>query len=163
MTLSNRPKETGHPLAWDNVLYDSRSLGYVVATHQTGKDHGSTVFTYYLPLTDEDPAKARARLLAAEWKDLAAAVLADLSRAHADLPELVTRMDFARWGHAMRRPTPGFLSNPVRHLAPEGGVQFAPADSAGLPLFEEAQDAGVRAAEAILASRGVRSAPLAAG
>jgi hypothetical protein len=162
LTLSGRPKETGHPLAWDNVLYDSRSLGYVVATHQTGRDHGSTVLTYYLPLTDEEPVKARARLLAAEWKDLAAAVLADLSRAHADLPGLVTRMDFARWGHAMLRPTPGFLSSPVRRLAPQGGVHFAHADSAGLPLFEEAQDAGVRAAEAILSTRGVKSAPLSA-
>ncbi len=162
VTLSGRPKETSHPLAWDNVLYDSRSLGYVVATHQTGKDDGSTVFTWYMPLTDEEPAKARARLLAAEWKDLAGAVLADLSRPHPDLPGLVTRMDFARWGHAMLRPTPGFLSNPVRRLAPEGGVHFAHADSAGLPLFEEAQDAGVRAAEAILAARGVKSAPLSA-
>jgi hypothetical protein len=162
VTLSGRPKETSHPLAWDNVLYDSRSLGYVVATHQTGKDHGSTVFTWYMPLTDEEPAKARAHLLAAEWKDLAAAVLADLSRAHPDLPGLVTRMDFARWGHAMLRPTPGFLSSPVRHLAPEGGVHFAHADSAGLPLFEEAQDAGVRAAEAILAARGVTFTPLSA-
>ncbi|HQQ78321.1 MAG TPA: FAD-dependent oxidoreductase [Thermoanaerobaculia bacterium] len=157
VTLSGRPRETGHPLAWDNVLYDSRSLGYVVATHQTGKDHGSTVFTYYLPLTDEEPVKARALLLAAEWKDLAAAVLADLSRAHADLPSLVTRMDFARWGHAMLRPTPGFLSSPVRRLTPEGGVHFAHADAAGLPLFEEAQDAGVRAAESILAARGVHT------
>jgi hypothetical protein len=63
----------------------------------------------------------------------------------------------------MLRPTPGFLSNPVRHLEPRGGVHFAHADSAGLPLFEEAQDAGVRAAEAILTGRGVRTAPLAAG
>jgi len=163
VTLGGRPKEPGIPLAWDNVLYDSRSLGYVVATHQTGKDHGSTVFTWYMPLTDEEPAKARAGLLAAEWKDLAAAVLADLSRAHPDLPALVERLDVMRWGHAMLRPTPGFLSNPVRLLAPEGGVHFAHADSAGLPLFEEAQDAGVRAAEAILASRGERFTPLAAG
>jgi hypothetical protein len=44
-----------------------------------------------------------------------------------------------------------------------GGVHFAHADSAGLPLFEEAQDAGVRAAEAILFARGVRFAPMAAG
>jgi hypothetical protein len=89
--------------------------------------------------------------------------LADLSRAHPDLPDLVARIDVARWGHAMLRPTPGFLSNPVRGLAPVGGVHFAHADSAGLPLFEEAQDTGVRAAETILAARGGRSAPLATG
>ncbi|MGZ5429376.1 MAG: hypothetical protein ACXWFS_10230, partial [Thermoanaerobaculia bacterium] len=120
-------------------------------------------FTYYLPFTDEAPAAARAKLLAASWDDLASAVLADLSTAHRDLPDLVTRLDVVRWGHAMARPTPGFLSSPVRHLAPVGGVHFAHADSAGLPLFEEAQDAGMRAAEAVLSSRGERFATLAAG
>jgi glycine/D-amino acid oxidase-like deaminating enzyme len=163
LTLRARPKETGFPLAWDNVLHDSRSLGYVVATHQSGRDHGPTVFTYYQPFTDEVPAAARAKLLAASWEDLASAVLADLSTAHRDLPDLVTRLDVVRWGHAMARPTPGFLSNPARHLTSAGGVHFAHADSAGLPLFEEAQDAGVRAAEAILSERGARFAPLAAG
>jgi hypothetical protein len=162
VTLKGRPAEHGTPLAWDNVLYDSRSLGYVVATHQACVDHGPTVLTWYLPLTDEEPAQARAHLFSAEWKDLAAAALADLSRAHADLPGLVQRLDVVRWGHAMLRPTPGFLASPVRHLAPEGHVQFAHADSAGLPLFEEAQDTGVRAAEAILAAKGTRTAPLAA-
>ncbi len=161
VTLKDRPKEPGYPLAWDNVLYDSRSLGYVVATHQAYRDYGPTVFTWYMPFTDEEPKEARAKLLAAEWKDLAGAVLADLVRAHADLPDQVERIDVVRWGHAMLRPTPGFLSSPVRSLAPEGGVRFAHADSAGLPLFEEAQDAGVRAAESILAARGVKSAPLA--
>jgi hypothetical protein len=163
LTLRARPEERGFPLAWDNVLHDSRSLGYVVATHQSGRDHGPTVFTYYLPLTDEAPTAARAKLLGASWDDLASAAVADLSRAHRDLPGLVTNLDVVRWGHAMARPTPGFLSNPARHLAPQGGVFFAHADSAGLPLFEEAQDAGVRAAEGILAARGARFASMAAG
>ena len=163
LTLRARPEERGFPLAWDNVLHDSRSLGYVVATHQSGPDQGPTVFTYYLPLTDEAPAAARAKLLGASWDDLASAALADLSRPHRDLPGLVTNLDVVRWGHAMARPTPGFLSSPARHLAPQGGVFFAHADSAGLPLFEEAQDAGVRAAEGILAARGKRFASMAAG
>ena len=163
LTLRARPAETGFPLAWDNVLHDSRSLGYVVATHQSGREHGPTVFTYYLPLTDEEPAAARAKLLGASWDDLASAALADLSKAHRDLPGLVTALDVVRWGHAMARPTPGFLSNQTRHLSPLGGVFFAHADSAGLPLFEEAQDAGVRAAEGILAARGMRFSSMAAG
>ncbi len=163
LTLSARPEEHGFPLAWDNVLHDSRSLGYVVATHQTGEDHGRTVFTYYLPLTDESPSAERTKLLSSSWGDLAAAALADLSRAHRDLPALVTNIDVMRWAHAMARPTPGFLSNGARHLGPSGGVFFAHADSAGLPLFEEAQDAGVRAAEGILAARGTHVPSMAAG
>src|SRR5262249_43614576 len=38
--LRGRPKEGEVALAWDNVLFDSPSLGYVVATHQAFLDHG---------------------------------------------------------------------------------------------------------------------------
>lgn len=159
VTLSGRPAERGAPLAWDNVLYDSKSLGYVVATHQTGhqagRDHGPTVFTWYHAFAGEEARAARETLFSMTWEEVATAVLADLSRAHRDLPRLVTRLDAVRWGHAMLRPGPGFLKSPVRRLPDEplGGVRFAHADT-GLPLFEDAQDAGVRAAESILRARG---------
>ena len=152
-------------MAWDNVLYDSPSLGYVVATHQTGpasgRDNGPTVWTWYHAYAGEEAKAAREKLYGATWEELASAVLADLCRAHPDLPPLVTRIDVMRWGHAMLRPVPGFLSNPVRRLpdAPLGGVRFAHADCAGLPLFEDAQDAGVRAAESILTERSRGTSP----
>ncbi len=158
LTLSGRPADRGFPLCWDNVLYDSRGLGYVVATHQTGRTHGPTVLTYYLVFAGEEPRKAREKLLSATWSELAQAVLADLSRAHPDLPSLVTNVDVFLWGHAMARPHPGFVWHPDRAALeqPVGRVRFAHADASGLPLFEEAQDAGVRAAEAILADEGER-------
>ena len=152
-------------MAWDNVIYDSPSLGYVVATHQTGprsgRDTGPTVLTWYHAYAGETPKAAREKLYGATWEELASAVLADLCRAHPDLPPLVRRIDVMRWGHAMLRPVPGFLSNPVRRLpdAPLAGIRFAHADT-GLPLFEDAQDAGVRAAEAILKERGIAAASL---
>ena len=158
LTLSGRPAERGFPLCWDNGLYDSRGLGYVVATHQTGSTHGPTVLTYYLVFAGEEPRRAREKLLSATWRELADAVLADLSRAHRDLPSLVTNVDVFLWGHAMARPHPGFVWHPDRAALekPVGRVRFAHADASGLPLFEEAQDAGVRAAEAILAEDGER-------
>jgi hypothetical protein len=166
LTLSGRPKERRVELAWDNVLYDSKSLGYVVATHQTGpesgREQGPTVLTWYHAFAGEEPKAAREKLYAMSWEEIASAVLADLTKAHSDLPRLVTRLDVMRWGHAMLRPVPGFLSSPARRLPgePEGGVQFAHADT-GLPLFEDAQDAGLRAAESILRARGGRFASLA--
>ena len=158
LTLSGRPADRGFPLAWDNVLYDSRSLGYVVATHQGDRGHGPTVLTYYLVFAGEEPRKAREKLLSATWSELATAAVADLARAHADLPTLVTNVDVFLWGHAMCRPHPGFVWHPDRAALerPVGRVRFAHADASGLPLFEEAQDAGVRAAEAILAEEGER-------
>lgn len=162
LTLSARPKSRGFPYAWDNVLYDSPALGYVVATHQRCLDHGPTVLTYYHPLCDEDPNAARRRLLVADRADWADVALSDLSRAHPDLRELTTRLDVIRLGHAMIQPRPGFLFGGAREAAmrEERGVHFAHTDLSGVALFEEALDHGVRAAEEVLAARGVRTPSL---
>jgi protoporphyrinogen oxidase len=163
LTLSARPKagKRGHGqlMAWDNVLRDSPSLGYVVATHQTGRDHGPTVLTYYHPLCDEDPRAARRRLYAAgrdEWADVA---LTDLETAHPDIREVTTRVDVVRWGHAMVRPSPGFVFGGARAAAarPVQGIHFAHTDLSGVALFEEAFHHGIRAADEALAA--IRPAP----
>jgi hypothetical protein len=156
LLLRDRPVETGFPLAWDNVLYDSPSLGYVTATHQQGIDRGPTVFTYYYPLCDDNPRAARERLLSLNWNACAEIVLADLERAHRDIRDFVARLDVMRWGHAMIRPRPGFLwSGPrAREAEPFGPVHFANTDLSGLALFEEAFYHGLRAAEEILRAAG---------
>ena len=162
ITLSSRPAPRArgeHAMAWDNVLRDSPSLGYVVATHQTGRDHGATVITYYLPLCDEDPRAARRRLYAAgrdEWADVA---LADLETAHPDIRSLATRVDVVRWGHAMVRPSPGFVFGGARVAAakPVQGIHFAHTDLSGVALFEEAFHHGIRAADEALAA--IRATP----
>jgi protoporphyrinogen oxidase len=152
--LRDRPADRGFPLAWDNVIYDSESLGYVVATHQAGIDRGPTVFTYYYPLCDRDPHAARARLAATDREGWAAIALADLSRAHPEIRDLCERIDVMRWGHAMVRARPGFVWGGARAAAarPYRGVYFANTDLSGVPLFEEAFDRGVDAAERALAS-----------
>jgi phytoene dehydrogenase-like protein len=156
LTLRDRPLSRGFPLAWDNVLYDSPSLGYVVATHQTGRDEGPTVFTYYMPSLDEDPRRGRERLLGTSWADWVEAILADLGRAHPGIRDLVQRVDVYLWGHAMVRPRPGFMWSDALASAslPLGRVHFAHTDLSGMALFEEAQYWGLRAAEAILRDRG---------
>jgi hypothetical protein len=155
LTLRDRPRGAGFPLAWDNVLYDSPSLGYVVATHQHASDRGPTVLTYYHPLCDPNVHAARERLLSANrdaWADIA---LADLGRAHRDIRELTERIDVMRWGHAMIRPRPGFIWGASRRAAalPYRGIHFANTDLSGVALFEEAFDHGVRAAEEVLRAR----------
>lgn len=149
--LRTRPSSRGFPMAWDNVLYDSPSLGYVVATHQRLLDYGPTIWTYYLPLVEEDAKAGREKLLApshAEWVD---ATLSDLGRAHAGLEEAVERIDVWRWGHAMVRPKPGLIWGEGRAKATEplGRIYFAHSELSGLALFEEAQYRGIVAAEAV--------------
>ena len=156
LSLRDRPAFRGFPLAWDNVLYDSPSLGYVVATHQSGRDHGPTVLTYYLPLVDDDPRRGRERLLSTPWNAWVTSILADLGRAHPGIEALVERVDVYLWGHAMVRPRPGFMWSEALHASsrPLGRIHFAHTDLSGMALFEEAQYWGIRAAEAVMRERG---------
>jgi hypothetical protein len=157
--LKERPVSLGFPLAWDNVLYESQSLGYVVATHQRGLDRGPTVFTYYYPFCDDDPRAARSKLLSMDWSACADVALADLTRAHREIRVLVERLDVMRWGHAMIRPRPGFIWSNARTEAarPFRGIHFAHTDLSGIALFEEAFYHGLRAADEVLESRGIKS------
>ncbi len=148
-----QPMET----AWDNVIYDSPSLGYVDATHQTlASRHDRAVWTYYLPLVG-DPLTQRRRLQSQDfnhWKDF---ILRDLERAHPGLRKNVSRIDIFRQGHAMRRPGKGFLaeSQNWQKATEKPRFRVANSDVSGLPLFEEAQYCGVEAARFTLAALGL--------
>ena len=166
IALRRRPIARGFPECWDNILYGSASVGYVVATHQTDSpERRRSVWTWYLPLTSADPAHDRRRLLALSFDECAALVLADLSRPHPDIADCIERIDFFRWGHAMVRPTPGLFSGELSRIRraaqrPAGAIHFAHSELSGLALFEEAQWHGIRAAEEILAARGVATESL---
>ena len=153
--LKERPYSEQFPLAWDNVLLDSPSLGYVVATHQTLRDEGPTILTYYFPFTEVEPQTARSRLAALDHSECCDVIMSDLVRAHPDLPDLVERIDIWRWGHAMIRPIPGLIWGTDRSEARKsrGRVHFANTDLSGVALFEEAHAHGIRAADAILEER----------
>lgn len=152
--LKDRPVENSFALAWDNVLYESKSLGYVVATHQRGLDRGPTVFTYYYPMCDDDDSRqSREKLLGMEWREFADVALTDLSRPHRDIRALVERLDVMRWGHAMISPRPNFMWSAARREAarPYRNIHFAHTDLSGVALFEEAFYHGTRAADEVLA------------
>lgn len=153
LTLDRLPREPGLEPAWDNVIYDSPALGYVVATHQTLRSRiDRTVWTYYWSLAQGTPAQNRALLLEKDWRYWKEAILNDLARAHPDIRSCVSRIDIMRMGHAMVRPTVGFLSCEERRRLAEasGSLLFANSDLSGLSLFEEAQYRGVRAADRAL-------------
>ena len=153
LTLRGRPANVGFVPAWDSVLYDSPSLGYVTATHQRGRRFGPTVLTYYYALTDPDLRRARQTLLSASREEWVDAILIDLERAHPDLRTLVDRVDLMRWGHAMVCPRPGFVWSEARRRAARPAfdrIHFAHTDLSAVPLLEEAQFHGVRAAEEVL-------------
>jgi hypothetical protein len=159
LSLSGFPStKSGLDLAWDNVIYGSPSLGYVVATHQSLATHLSkTVLTYYHTMAGGAPAEERARLLQASWADWVDFILRDLSRPHPEIRELITRLDIFRWGHAMVQPRVGFMWGEARKRAawPQGNIYFAHSDLSGFSIFEEAQYRGILAAERVLAKLGI--------
>lgn len=143
--------------AWDNVFYDSSSLGYVVSTHQSlSVRPGPGVLTWFRPYTAADPVAARRGLFEASREALLEEVLRDLERPHRGLRRIVRRVDLTRWGHGMVRPTPGLLfgSGRAALCEAEGPICYAHSDLSGLALFEEAQYRGVLAAERTLRALG---------
>jgi hypothetical protein len=153
VTVSRHPEGKGASLAWDNVSTASEALGYVVATHQSGSAAtGPTVLTWYCPLSKESPQAARKILLTRSLDRWQALVRDDLLAMNPDLDGAIERIDVWRWGHAMIRPTPGFLTDPSRRRARDSAppILFAHSDLSGLSLFEEAHYRGVTAAERAL-------------
>ena len=60
--LKRLPRTTQSALAWDNVMYESKGLGYIAAEHQTreaANSEGPSVLTYYLPFAREPDIKRR--------------------------------------------------------------------------------------------------------
>ncbi|HXN15610.1 MAG TPA: FAD-dependent oxidoreductase [Usitatibacter sp.] len=138
--------------AWDNVIYDSPGLGYVVATHQALTQRVSqSVLTYYLPFAGA-PSQARDLLLRSEWTYWRDIVLADIGRAHPDIGEVATRLDVWRWGHGMVKPAPKLLFGDDLRAARKsvGRMHFAHSDLSGMSLAEEAHYWGVEAARSAL-------------
>jgi phytoene dehydrogenase-like protein len=152
LTLSGFPAGRGVSLAWDNVFYESPSLGYVVATHQHLHPYPrETVLTYYRPLDDSDLSKARTEALERSHAQWCSMILEDLERVHPEIRSLISRIDVKIWGHGMVVPTPGYLWGGGREKlsAQVGRIQFAHSDMSGLSLFEEAYTRGVLAANRV--------------
>ena len=93
------------------MIYDSPALGYVDATHMSLQRFvDRSVWTFYWALAHQPPAEMRTLLLEKDWSYWREAILHDLSRAHPDIRDRVSRIDVMRIGHAMARPVPGFLA-----------------------------------------------------
>lgn len=154
VTVDRPPAGPGFERAWDNVSWTSRSLGYVIDTHQLlDRVPQATVLSWYLPLSDMAPGDARREMLNQPlnyWQEM---IRDDLIQTNPDLKGAIRRIDVWRWGHAMIRPTPGFLWGGAREAAaaPQPPLFFAHSDLSGLSLFEEAHYRGTRAAEDAMA------------
>ncbi len=154
ITLSTLPSGNGAPLSWDNVVFNSSLLGYVVATHQiTQMKPVNTVLTYYWPLSHSSPSEARKEALSRNYDDWQKIFLQELLKIHPEVEGHIERMDLWIWGHAMVRPTKGFIWGEARKeaLKQHPPLFTAHSDMSGISIFEEAYTQGVSAAEKAMA------------
>ncbi|WP_137938191.1 NAD(P)/FAD-dependent oxidoreductase [Chitinivorax sp. B] len=155
--LDGFPAEPEHaPLAWDNVVYQGRGLGWVVATHQwiRAAKPEQTVFTAYHALADGEPADTRRWLQKASADELYELAACDLEQAYGwRLRRHLKQLEITVRGHAMASPTVGFLDNPGLTALRQGWgrLHFAHADLSGYSVCEEAAWWGYQAAHRVLA------------
>ncbi|WP_207431265.1 FAD-dependent oxidoreductase [Sabulibacter ruber] len=153
LTLNQLPNGKGTPLSWDNVIYGSRSLGYVNAQQQSVQGFPEKrVITFYYPIPDDSPA-ARQAVFTKKREDWVETVLQELEKAHPGIRREVEQVDVWVWGHGMIKPTPGFIWGEDRQKAAaplDGKIVFAHSDLSGISIFEEAFYQGIKAAQQIL-------------
>lgn len=153
ITVKRLPGGKGAPLSWDNVSYHGDKLGYVNATHQIPQMHPTqTVLTWYWPLSHLPPVAARKEALNRTYMEWQKIFLDELFSLHPELEGQVQRVDVWLWGHAMVRPTAGFIWGKHRRqaLQQKPPLFMAHSDMSGMSIFEEACTHGVQAAENVI-------------
>jgi hypothetical protein len=154
--LNGFPKEVGDvPLSWQNIIYGSKSLGYVTATQQwirvARPPH--SVFTAYHSFADQAPALARTWMQNASVHELLDIGIQDVIKVYGtDLWPCVAGVEVMMRGHAMSAPVKGYLSQKglLALRDADQKVMFAHSDLSGYSIFEEASWWGWQAAGRII-------------
>ena len=155
--LNGFPKEdVSYPLAWDNVVYQGPTLGYINSTHQhiSMAMPEKTVFTSYRVLENKTPNEMRDWLRYQVTKDeLMMLATEDLEKLYGrEFVNRIVHADLTVRGHAMASPTPGFLQNQglLNLRNHRSRLLFAHSDLSGYSIFEEASWWGIQAANGII-------------
>jgi NAD(P)-binding Rossmann-like domain len=151
------PEQAGTELAWDNIIHQSKGLGFVNAKHQDFNVAASNarpqLLTAYQAIADVDPNASRLWLADCSDNALLAMSTPDLLKVYGrDFWRYLNAAHITVRAHGMPSPRPGYLSNQLRRdLGSEtGSVLFANADLSGYSVFEEAAYWGKLAAVRIL-------------
>lgn len=150
--MRHQPTELpGTSLSWDNVLYNSESLGYVNASHQLIRvnQNAAPILTAYHAFANTDPLESRQWCQAATQEQLVELASADLRSAYGErIWQDVEQLRITVRGHGMACPSPNFLSAKLnQHLQTNTSrVRYAHSDLSGYSVAEEASWWGIQAA-----------------
>lgn len=154
VVLDQIPEGNGTPLAWDNVKFGTKGLGYVSDRHQEfGQTRDKHVISVYLALDQADEQTERRRLFEMSEEAMCQLVVSELVSMHPTIEEHIESISFQRWGHGMVTPYPGALAKYQEYLKLKQSAQrihLAHTDYSSYSVFEEGFDLGRLAANNVL-------------
>ena len=158
ITINQLPDAKGLTLCWDNVAYNTPSVGYVNANQQhISLSEDKKVITYYLPLCKFEPAVARLAAYSRSYNQWLDIILPELEYIHPEITKAIENIDLWVWGHGMISPVTDFIWSENLQTARrsiDNKIFFAHTDLSGISIFEEAFHQGVRAAKEVLTKNG---------
>jgi hypothetical protein len=139
------PEANGAELAWDNIVHQSKGLGFVNAKHQEFRVAASNataqLLTAYHAMDETDPLAARRWLAQCSDKELMRLMSVDVLTTYGRyFWRYLAAAHITVRAHGMPSPRPGYLANKLRaDLGNESGaILYANADLSGYSVFEEA-------------------------
>lgn len=158
ITVNALANNKGEGICWDNVAYNTASVGYVNANHQNIKiSDDKRVLTYYLPLCEHNPQVDRIAAYSRTYEQWLDIIIPEMEFMHPNISENIDHIELCIWGHGMISPAPGFIwgQNRENALKPiDDKIFFAHSDLSGISIFEEAFHQGIRAAKEVLIAYG---------
>ncbi|PCJ21481.1 MAG: hypothetical protein COB02_02495 [Candidatus Cloacimonadota bacterium] len=134
-------------LCWDNIRKDSDSVGYIASNYFQKEFKNPLLLTHFFP-TQAFAKLSSKDLYKLSKKQLMNLVLDDFEQISPELIPYLKSMCFKRIGHAMGLCPKGYILPSLQNKN-QNSIVLANSDSYGLPLFEEAFQAGVNAYNAI--------------
>lgn len=154
VVLNKFPESNGTPLAWDNVKFGTKGLGYVSNLNQNlARTVDKHVISVYLALDQEDDDISRRKLFQLSEEEMSSMVVEELKSMHPLIEEDIVSISFQRWGHGMVTPYPGALQKYDDYLQLKEKaelVHLAHTDYSSYSVFEEAFDLGLQASKKCL-------------
>ena len=154
VVLKTIPEGNGLSLAWDNVKYQTKGLGYIYNQHQSFKmTQEKYVISVYLAFDEKTPEEERTRLFTMTEEDMKYRVIEELKGLHPYIEEQIESIEFQQWGHGMVTPYPGSFQQQIDFQAKyktNTRVKLVHTDYAGYSVFEEGFARGTQAANEIV-------------
>ncbi|UEG54851.1 FAD-dependent oxidoreductase [Mucilaginibacter daejeonensis] len=154
LTVDSLPYAKGVQLCWDNVAYNTPSVGYVNANQQSvSMRENKKVLTYYLPLCNQEPRVSRLAAYARTYEQWLDIIIPEMEKLHLGITPHIEEAELWLWGHGMISPAVNYIWGGMRTKARQpinNQIFFAHTDLSGISVFEEAFHQGIQAATQVL-------------